>query len=78
MKYYTTRYFFPHGIEGEEMDNTFKEWATFEKAIAYCYRYNKGPRFAGAKIEDETGKLLFEILDSGSCYDYRKKEEFPA
>lgn len=71
--FYTTRYFFPHGDESEAMDNTFKEWPTFEKALAYCYRYAKGCRFAGVKIEDEQGCLLFELLDNGDAHDYREE-----
>ncbi len=43
------------------MDCTFKEFETFEKAVAYCRRYAKGLRFAGCQVEDEKGNTVFEI-----------------
>ena len=69
--YYTTRYFYPHGIEGEEMKYTSKEFDTFEKAQKYAHRYAKGVRFAGVEIEDEEGKVIYEITSSNDAYDYR-------
>ena len=67
--YTTTRFFYPHGIEGEEMDNTVKEFETIEKAIKYAHRYNTGVRFAGLQIEDENGKLVYEITSNNDTYD---------
>jgi hypothetical protein len=72
--YTTTRFFYPHGIEGEEMDNTIKEFDTIEKAVKYAHRYSVGVRFAGVQIEDENGKLIYEITAGNDAYDYR--EEF--
>jgi len=71
--YTTTRFFYPHGIEGEEMDNTVKEFETIEKAIKYAHRYNTGVRFAGLQIEDENGKLVYEITSNNDTYDYREE-----
>ncbi len=67
----TTRYFYPHGIEGESMDCTWKEFDTIEKAIKYCHRYTNGLRFAGVQIEDEEGNLLYEITSDQELIDYR-------
>ncbi len=69
--YSTTRFFFPHGREDEAMDCTFKEFKTIEKAIAYAHRYSGGVRFAACQIEDENGKLLYEVLGSGIVEYYR-------
>lgn len=69
--YNTTRFFFPHGNEEEAMDCAFKSFPTIEKAIAYAHRYSKGIRFAGCQIEDESGKLVYELLDNGTVTDYR-------
>lgn len=66
-----TRNFYPHGIEGESMDCTWKEFETIEKAITYCHRYSKGIRFASAEIQDENGKTLYELLADGQIFDYR-------
>lgn len=67
-----TRFFFPHGNEDESMNTTIKEYNTIEKAINYAHRYAKGIRFAGVEIEDEKGKLIYEILSDGTVTDYRK------
>jgi hypothetical protein len=69
--FYTTRHYYPNGIEGESMNCTFKEFDTIEKAIKYCYRYSKGIRFAGVQVEDEEGFLLYEITSDGDITDYR-------
>ena len=73
MRYTTTRYFFPHGIEGENMDCTYKDWDSFEKAVAYCHRYTKGLRFAGVEIRDEKDNVVYELLTDGTAIDYRNK-----
>lgn len=69
--YTTTRFFYPHGIEGESMDCTFKEFETLEKAIKYANRYTTGIRFAGVQVEDVNGKLIYEITASQDIFDYR-------
>ena len=69
--YYTTRYFFPHGIEGESMGCTFKEFESLEKAVAYAHRYAKGVRFDSCTIEDENKNLLYEICSNGEVTDNR-------
>jgi uncharacterized membrane protein YkoI len=66
-----TRHFYPRGIEGEVMDCTFKDFDTIEKAINYANRYAKGRRFAGVRIEDKDGKLLYEITSDSEQIDYR-------
>jgi len=76
MEYMTTRYFYPHGIEGEAMDCTYKQFETIEKAIKYANRYNKGMRFAGIQIEeitdnDKLGKLVYEITSDNETIDHR-------
>ena len=72
MKVYTaTRFFYPHGIEGESMDNTVKDFEDIEKARKYAHRYAKGVRFAGVQIESENGKLLYEITSDSEVCDYR-------
>lgn len=77
--YMTTRYFYPHGIEGEAMDCTYKYFDTIEKAIKYAYRYNKGMRFAGIQIEEITvdgklGDIVYEITSDNETIDYRAEE----
>lgn len=71
--YTTCRYFYPHGIEGESMDCTIKEWDSLEKAIDYCHRYTKGIRFSSVCIEDEKGDIVYEILASGEIIDETTK-----
>lgn len=73
--YNTTRYFYPHGIEGEAMECTYKEFDTIEKAIKYANRYTKGLRFAGVQIEDENGNIVYEITSDNETIDYRVKGE---
>lgn len=73
--YTTYRHFFPHGIEGESMDCTMKEWDSLEKAIDYCHRYEKGIRFACVYIEDESGTIIYEICSNGVITDNRKSQE---
>lgn len=70
--YMTTRQFFPRGIEGEEMDCTWKEWNDLDKAIAYCHRYAKGVRFVRVTVEDEDGNLIYELTDNGIITDNRQ------
>lgn len=71
--YTTRRYFFKYGNEGDEIEITIKEHQTFEKALRYAERYSVGIRFAGVQIEDEKGKLLYEITSNQEVIDYRKK-----
>lgn len=73
MKFYTTRWYYPHGIEGENMQITDKEFDDIEKALKYAHRYNKGIRFAGIEIEDEKGNMVYEITSDGDIFDYRTK-----
>lgn len=65
------RYFYPHGIEGECMDCTYKEYDNIDKAINYCHRYAKGIRFAGCQIEDENGNVVYEITSDNEVFDNR-------
>lgn len=66
--YYVTREFYPHGIEGERTDCSFKEFPTLEKACAYAHRYTYGRRFVRVTVEDESGKVVYEELDNGDIY----------
>lgn len=61
----TIREFYPHGIEGEETQCTFKEWETLKKAVAYARRYSSGLRFVSCTIEDEQGNIVYELLADG-------------
>lgn len=70
--YTTTRFIFKYGHEWDGMDCTLKYWDSFEKAIAYAYRYARGIKFAGVTIEDENGKVVYEITSNCQEYDYRK------
>lgn len=68
MAYHVTREFYPHGIEGEQTDCTFKEFATLDKAIAYCNRYSVGLRFVRATVEDDNGDEKYELLNNGDVF----------
>lgn len=70
--YTACRHFYPHGIEGEEMDCTLKEFDNIDKAVAYAHRYAKGIRFAGVEIEDENGKTVYEITCDSNVFDERR------
>ena len=67
----TTRHFYKNGVEGSEMDMTFKEHDTIEKAIAYAHRYTTGRRFAGVQVEDAAGRIKYEITSGQNVHDYR-------
>lgn len=56
---------------GMSMDCIINEFGTMEQALNYAYRYAKGLRFAGLQVEDESGKLLYEITSDFNVYDYR-------
>lgn len=71
--YTAYRHFYPHGIEGESMDCTFKEFDTIEEAIKYADRYARGLRFAGVQVEDENGNIIYEITSDSNVFDYRKE-----
>lgn len=74
MEIMTTRYFYSHGIEGEEMATTLKEWDNLDSAIKYARRYAKGNRFAGVEVE-VNGKVAFEITSDFEEIDHSKKKE---
>ena len=69
-KYTTTRFYYPHGIEGESMKTTVKEFDTLEKAIKYAQRYAKGIRFAGLWIENQSLELVYEITSDFEEIDH--------
>jgi len=71
----TTRFFYPHGIEGEAMDNTSKEFNNLDKAINHAKRYATGLRFAGVQVEDEKGDIIYEITSDMEAIDNRKEVE---
>jgi len=68
----TTRYFYPHGIEGEAMDCKSKEFEDPDKAIKHAERYAKGLRFAGVYVEDERRNLLYGITSDMEIIDNRR------
>ena len=69
--YTSIREFYRYGNESDYVDCTFKEWNSLEKAIAYAHRYTKGVRFAGVRIEDESGNPIYEITSDQKVFDYR-------
>lgn len=69
--YTTTRFFYPHGIEGETMGCTYKDWNNLEKAMAYCHRYAKGARFAAVEVWDKEDNLVYELLADGTENNYK-------
>ena len=72
--YMTSRHWFKYGRETDEMECTFLEHETLDKAITYAHRYAKGVRFASVTVEDEEGNILYEICDCGTkVFDYREK-----
>lgn len=70
----TTRFFYPHGIEGEAMDNTSKEFNDLDKAINHANRYAAGLRFAGVQVEDEKRNIIYEITSDMEAIDYREQK----
>lgn len=64
------RHYYKNNVCGG-MDCTIKEFDTMEQALKYAHRYAKGLRFAGIQVEDENGKLLYEITSDFNVYDYR-------
>ncbi len=66
--YYTTRYYYPNGIEGESMKCTYKEFDSLDKAIAYAHRYSNGRRFAGCTIMNDNCENVYELLENGSVF----------
>lgn len=72
--YFTSRNWFKYGRETDEMECTFLEHETLDKAITYAHRYAKGVRFASVTVEDEQGNILYEICDCGAkVFDYREE-----
>lgn len=72
--YTTSRHWFKYGRETDEMECTFLEHETLDKAITYAHRYAKGVRFASVTVEDEEGNILYEICDCGAkVIDYREE-----
>jgi len=67
----TTRYFYPHGIEGEAMSTTTKNFNDLDKAIKHAKRYATGLRFAGVQVEDEKGNIIYEITSDMEAIDNR-------
>jgi len=70
----TTRFFYPHGIEGEAMDNTSKEFNDLDKAINHANRYAAGLRFAGVQVEDEKRNIIYEITSDMEAIDHREQK----
>lgn len=66
------RYCFKYGCETDELVPTYKEFDSLDKAINYAHRYAKGLRFCMCEIEDRNGKTIYEVMDDGKVFDYRK------
>ena len=65
---------YPHGIEGESMESNSREFSTFESARKFLEKRTdviKGVNWAGGYIEDQNGKMLYDITDQYSITDYR-------
>lgn len=57
-------YTYPNGVEGEAMDCTTEEFTSLAKAKAYCDTFAancSGIHFAGAHVEDSSGKYVYEL-----------------
>ena len=59
---------YPNGIDGEEMECEFLEFATEEEAIIYADGHTSGLEFAGTQLEDEEGNLIYEITSDMATY----------
>jgi hypothetical protein len=63
---YTAQCFiYPNGIEGEAMDCESEEFTSLAKAKAHIDSFAakcEGVRFAGAHVEDGSGKYVYELL----------------
>lgn len=71
----TNRSWFKYGNEEDEVEVTTKYHETFEKAYSYAKRYATGRKFVSCSIEDENGKLLYDIFDCGAEEeDYREED----
>lgn len=65
---------YPHGIEGENMESNSREFSIFESARKFLEKRMdviKGVNWAGGYIEDQNGKMLYDITDQYSVTDYR-------
>jgi hypothetical protein len=75
MIYTATWHRYPHGIEGEEMTSCSRDFDCFVNALNFLTKrveIIKGINWAGGYIEDENGKWLYNITDSGEHIDYRE------
>lgn len=74
--YTTNRHWLRYGREDDYVEVTTLEHATFEKALKYTQRYARGVRFVRCSIENEEGRILYEICDYGAVEeDYRTEED---
>lgn len=69
--YTTVRHWYKYGREGDEIEITWKEHTTIEKALNYVYRYSVGLKFISCVIEDKDGNLIYELDYSGNITDNR-------
>lgn len=66
------RNWFKYGHEWDEVMVTWKDFTTFEKALAYVERYAVGIRYCSAQIEDEAGQLVAEHIPDKGWFFYKK------
>lgn len=74
--YTTNRHWLRYGREDDYVEVTTLEHKTFKKALKYTQRYARGVRFVRCSIENEAGRILYEICDYGAVEeDYRTEED---
>lgn len=74
--YTTNRHWLRYGREDDYVEVTTLEHATFEKALKYTQRYARGIKFISCSIENEEGRILYEICNYGAVEeDYRTEED---
>ncbi len=74
--YTTNRHWLRYGREDDYVEVTTLEHKTFEEALKYTQRYARGIKFISCNIQNEDGRILYEIFDYGAKEeDYRTEED---
>lgn len=72
--YTATRYFF---TEGERTGSSSERFRSLNAAAAYAHEEACGPRFAGLRIEDGDGRVVYGVtlVPLGRQMDYLREAE---